>query len=113
MAKGAAKELDLGRVHALVTKVFTKVLEKYLEDLERVDVPTDAEIEDDMAAVVVDLGPNPAMMGAITKFLKDNSVAFDDEAVKGLSNLQQSLDQRKKARSNVVSLTTLKAVGDE
>ncbi len=116
MARGAAKEGDLGKVHSLITEVFTKVLDKYLRDLDRVNTPPDAEdLSDELQAALSDAmaqEPNPAMLSAITKFLKDNSVSFDDEAVKGLSGLEAALEARRQNRSNVVALTTLKAVGD-
>lgn len=114
MAKGAANEQALGKVHALVTSVFTKVLENYNSALDA--LPSAGDLRDELEgglAEAMAAEPNPAMLSAITKFLKDNSVSFDDEAVKGLSGLQQALADRREARKNVVQLTTLRAVGDD
>lgn len=116
MSKGAAKQDALSKVHSLVTAVFTRVLEKYLEDLDRADntsALTPEQIEDGMLAEIAMMDINPAMLGAVTKFLKDNSISFDDEAVSKLTGLQESLAARRDKRSNVVDLTTLRAVGDE
>lgn len=115
--KGAAKEAAVGKLHALATQVFTRVLEQYISKLDELDNPSvddfNAEYEAELEEAIRPFEVNPAMMGAITKFLKDNNVTFDDEAINNLSGLQQSLDARKNRRSNVVSLTQLKAVGDD
>ncbi len=102
MAKNSANEATLGTLHAKVAIVFTKVLDTYEA---RLDMPVPEE-GDPMPEVE----PNPAMMGAITKFLKDNSIAFDTEEVEALSDTEQRLAQRRKQRAKLIDLTTLKVV---
>lgn len=118
MAKGAAKQEELGKLHSVLTRVFQRTLDKYLAQmavLDKFESSDDPEFADDLlAAVIAEMGePNPAMLSAITKFLKDNEIAFDDEDVGKLSRTEEALKSRREARTNVVQLTNLKAVGDE
>ena len=114
MAKGAANENALGSLHAKITAVFIKVLSTYEKRLEAMDAIDPSEIEDEMiqALFADDAMPNPAMLGAITKFLKDNSISFDTEAIAELSDQERRLAERRKNRGNLTSLTTLKVVGE-
>lgn len=115
----AAKKSELGAVHAALTNVFIRVLQRYIENLDILDSMTAKDINDELADEVTDalmpdmLMPNPAMLSAVSKFLKDNEIRFDDESVSKLTQLEESLASKRKARGNVVSLTTLKAVGDD
>jgi hypothetical protein len=113
MAKGAAKESQLGALHAKVAAVFMKVLATYEARLDAVEAVDKSDIEDEVLAQLLDDGamPNPVMLSAITKFLKDNSVEFDNEHIEEMSNTQRRLEERRKLRGNVVSLTTLSASG--
>lgn len=90
MAKGSANEGVLGDLHARLAQAFTKVLEDY---------EVNPEVE-----------PNPAMLGAISKFLKDNSIAFDTEEIEVLSGTAQRLADRRKNRQGLTSLTDLRVV---
>lgn len=117
MAKGAAREDKLGKLHSTLTTVFIRVLEKYEMQLavlekfgERGD---DGEVLADefMAAAILELGePNPAMLSAISKFLKDNEIMYDSEELDQLSATQRRLEEMRKKRGNVVSLNNLPAV---
>lgn len=115
MAKGAANEKALGALHSKLADVFAKVLERYIKRMDALDSINSEDLEDEMLKELFEEGadPNPAMLNAVTAFLKQNEIRFDDEKVDQISALQQSLDERKKKRSNVVTLTQLKAVGDE
>ena len=118
MAKGAAKQEALGGLHNVLTRVFQKTLDKYLADLAVLDKfqgSDDPDFADDflVAALAEIKEPNPAMLGAISKFLKDNEIAFDDEDVDKLSKTEIALKARREARSNVTQLRLLPAVGDE
>jgi len=114
MAKNSANEAALGTLHAKVAEVFQRVLETYEKRLAIANTFNPEEINEDMLTAVMDsnLEPNPAMMGAITKFLKDNSIAFDTEEIAALSDTEQRLAQRRKQRANLVDLTTLKVGND-
>lgn len=120
----AAKKSELGAVHAALTKVFIRVLERYMKNLDELEAlrgnaelaeDINDEIADEAMQLIMpeDLMPNPAMLSAVSKFLKDNEIRFDDEDVDKLSTLERSLAEKRKVRGNVVSLTNLKAVGDE
>ncbi len=115
MAKGAAKQEALGGLHSTLTKLFQKTLDRYNQTLDSLEELDRDEVEDELLTELLSKGwePNPAMLGAITKFLKDNEIAFDDEDVNKLSKTEEALKKRRDARTNVVSLTNLKAVGDE
>lgn len=116
MAKGAAKQEALGGLHRVLTTVFQKTLDTYLQKIEKEQELLNSEdLEEEFLASLLEKGfePNPAMLGAITKFLKDNEIAFDDADIDKLSKTEEALMKRREARSNVTQLRTLKAVGDE
>ena len=115
MAKGAATEGKLGSLHNKITEVFIKVLERYEARLDVLDTLTADEIEDEMLRELMEDGalPNPAMLSAITKFLKDNEISFETEKLDELSDVERRLAERREKRGNITSLSTLRAVGDE
>jgi hypothetical protein len=106
MAKNAATEQVLGDLHAKVSKVFDRILTGYMIEMDR-EIALNEE-GDPMPTPE----PNPAILGAVTKFLKDNSIAFDTEEIAALSDVEQRLAQRRKQRANLVNLTNLKVVED-
>jgi hypothetical protein len=110
MAQGAAKEQQLGKLHAKITEVFLKVLDTYHKRLDVVDGIDPDEIEDQMIAELLSEGamPNPAMLSAITKFLKDNDIGFDTEKLAELSDQERRLKERREKRGTLVSLADLK-----
>jgi hypothetical protein len=116
MAKGAAKQEALGGLHKVLTIVFQRTLDTYLQKIEKEqELLCSDDISDELLAAIMDKGfePNPAMLGAISKFLKDNEIAFDDEDVDKLSKTEIALKARREARSNVTQLRLLPAVGEE
>ena len=92
MAKGASTEQSLGYLHNQVTQLFSKVLEGYEETPEL---------------------SNPAMLGAITKFLKDNSISLESETLDELSEMEERLAAKKRNRPNLKSVTTLPLIVNE
>lgn len=92
MAKGASTEQSLGNLHNKVTELFVKVLDEYES------APETA---------------NPAMLGAITKFLKDNSISLESETLDELSEMEERLAAKKRNRPNLKSVTTLPLVVNE
>jgi len=104
MAKGAANEQVMGDLHQKVAQVFLRILDSYEKAAEIADVADDAMAE------LLGSGPNPAMMGAITKFLKDNDIAFDTEEIAQLSDIEQRLKARQLKRGNLVQLGQLALV---
>ena len=114
MAKGSANEKALGSLHAKITEVFQKVLARYETRLDMIDLINAGEIESEMLSELMDDAaiPNPAMLSAITKFLKDNDISFDTEQLEELSDQERRLAERRKGRANLVNLTSLQLVGN-
>lgn len=116
----AASKKELGALHAALTDVFTKVLQKYIDNLDMLDTCSTDEIKAkvdqevaDEASVLLDMFvPSPALLSAVAKFLKDNEIRFDDEDVNKLSGLERSLAEKHKARPQLVTLNGLAAVGE-
>tara|TARA_B110000046_G_C12898225_1_gene357351 strand:+ start:143 stop:421 length:279 start_codon:yes stop_codon:yes gene_type:complete len=92
MAKGASTEQSLGNLHNKVTELFVKVLDEY-------------ESTPELAS--------PAMLGAITKFLKDNSISLESEALDELSEMEERLAAKKRNRPNLKAVTTLPLIVNE
>lgn len=112
MAKGAAKEEALGGMHSLLARVFTKTLEKYERQLDAVGRD---EIESDLVdEMMKEFEPNPAMLSAIAKFLKDNDIGMDSDEVDALNaterRLSESRERRKKAGLNLSIVPHVEAV---
>ena len=114
MAKGSANEKALGSLHSKITAVFQKVLARYEARLDTIDQIKSGEMETEMLAELMDDAaiPNPAMLSAITKFLKDNDISFDTEQLEELSDQERRLAERRKGRANLGNLTSLQLVGN-
>ncbi|WFG40846.1 terminase small subunit [Paracoccus phage ParKuw1] len=111
MATGAAKESQLGGLHSMLTRVFQKVLDKYERDLDRIEEMSADELGEEMADMLSE--PNPAMLSAIAKFLKDNDIGMDSEAVDELNATQRRLADRREARKRAgINLSVVPAVGE-
>lgn len=116
MAKGAANEKQLGGLHSLLATVFEKTLQKYMKDLEAMDaidiVSSEEQVEqleeNFLHAVLEIKEPNPAMLSAISKFLKDNDIGMDSEEIDKLSGTERRLQDKRKLRAerglNVVDI---------
>lgn len=99
MAKGAASEVALGGLHSTLARVFTRVLEKYEKSLAALEnIPAD-EIEADMIEALMAISePNPAMLSAVSKFLKDNDIGMDSDEVDQLNETERRLQEARKKR---------------
>jgi hypothetical protein len=115
MAKGAATEQRLGALHLKIADVFEKVLITYSKRLDALDNIDPEDIADDMLKELFadDVMPNPAMLNAITSFLKNNEIRFDDGQIDKISALQEGLEQRRAKRANVATLSALRVVGED
>jgi len=113
MALGAATETALGGLHSKVAEVFTKILARYEARLDAIETMNADNIEDEMLREIFEDGalPNPAMLSAVTKFLKDNDIGFETEKLTELSDQERRLSERRDKRSSLASLSTLKVVG--
>ena len=114
MAKGAATEEALGSLHSKIAGVFIKVLERYEKRLIAIDTIDPDTITDDIILQLFDENamPNPRMLSAVTKFLKDNNIGFDTQQIQELSDQERRLKERSQRRGNIASLTNLKVVGE-
>lgn len=114
MAKGAATEKTLGKLHDMLAGIFIKTLQQYEQKMDAVELLDLDELENDVLAALLEKGvePNPAMLSAISKFLKDNEIMYDTEQLEELSSLERRLKDKREKRGNVISLGNL-AVQDE
>lgn len=116
MARGSANEKALGSLHAKITAVFQKVLARYEARLDVLDTASEGKLElesEMLEELMADAAiPNPAMLSAITKFLKDNDISFDTEQLTALSDQERRLAERRDKRSNLGNLTQLQLVGN-
>ncbi len=112
MAIKAANEAVLGDLHASVARVFEKVLATYEKRLDVLENINTEELTDEVLGMLMsaDTMPSPAMLSAVTKFLKDNEIAFDTQEIEHLSATQERLNARKAKRGSLASLTTLALV---
>ena len=109
-----ASEKTLNKLHVAVARVFEKVLTAYEKRLDVIDGIVVEELTEEAIKLLMDADvmPNPAMMAAITKFLKDNQIAFDIEEIAALSATEERLAARKAKRGNLISLTSLAVAGN-
>lgn len=116
MAKSAANEQTLGALHSKLATVFQKVLQRYADRMDAVTAIAEGavDLESEVLQELLSTGsdPNPAMLSAISKFLKDNEIMYDSEELDALSSLERQLADKRAKRDNVVSLKNLKAVGE-
>lgn len=99
MAKNAATQSEMGTLHSRLARVFQRVLQKYELSLDALDKIDRDNIEEEMLQALLESAePNPAMLSAVAKFLKDNNVGMDSEAVDELNNIDTRLKERRAAR---------------
>lgn len=115
MAKGAANENALGGLHSLLAQVFERTLQKYLKQLEAIENIDPQKLEGELVvALLEEVGePNPAMLSALSKFLKDNDIRMDSEEVDKLNNTERQLrDARERRKSAGVNLAVVPHVAE-
>tara|TARA_R110000796_G_scaffold68101_4_gene156158 strand:- start:602 stop:940 length:339 start_codon:yes stop_codon:yes gene_type:complete len=109
MAKGASTEAQMGKLHLKLTELFLNILNKYENDLSAMDNVGEELLDELMAEGNM---PNPAMLGAIAKFLKDNSISLESETLDELSEMEERLAAKKRARPNMASVTALPLISN-
>ena len=114
MAKGAAKVNELGRMHSTLARVMQRTLDKYLTSLEALEKLDADAVEDELLQELMKISePNPAMLSAISKFLKDNDIGLDSDEVEELNGTARSLAEKRAARRQAgLSLTDIPHVGE-
>lgn len=101
----AAKEDVLGTLHEKVAQVMTQALD--VNDKAQQLYLDGPDTTEDGTDVLPPPEINPALLGAITKFLKDNNVTCapaDSEALKGLEYRLNAKKQSKRKVGNVTHL---------
>jgi hypothetical protein len=116
MAKGAATEKNLGNLHSTLTTIFTRVLQGYLDKLDKAQEAFNSdefnsEIMSELEYLSIE--PSPAMLSAIAKFLKDNNISYDSEQIDELSELEQRLRNKKANRPDFSNVTSLPLTGTQ
>ena len=105
MAKGASTENQLGSLHNKLTQLFTKVLKQYEDNLDKLNNET---MQDELLSEVIGDGmPSPAMLSAVAKFLKDNEISLESDAVDELSAMEERLAAKQRNRPNLREVTAL------
>lgn len=77
MTSKAAKSERLGELHSKVTEVMISTLDNIETTNQKLAALADLDPE---SAQHVPLEPSAALLGAVTKFLKDNEITCNDEA---------------------------------
>jgi hypothetical protein len=113
MAKGASTEARMGSLHSKLTELFIKIVSKYEADVDAINMDDEALADELVASAVLEgLLPSPAMLGAIAKFLKDNSISIESEQVDELSAMEQRLALKKRNRPNLATVTNLPLINN-
>lgn len=97
-------------LHQRLCQVFIKVLDNYMEELEKDKAQggsgeLDMDLEGEMLNELTKVTINPAMLAAVSKFLKDNEIKYLEEAAGESDKLKERLAAMKNRK--VVSLSEL------
>jgi hypothetical protein len=103
MSKASAKESLLGELHAKVAEIMLSALKahdaKATLAMAALNRARDAEdIEGMVQAITLIPEPNAALLGAITKFLKDNEITCNTDDSESMSALEQRMKAKGDAR---------------
>ena len=113
VTKASAPEDKLGALHAKVADVMLKALDAI--ELANEKAPE----QDDDGNSLPPMEPSAALLGAITKFLKDNNITCNTEDSQTMTGLQQRLKDKPRlarkapAETNVVPLRELPVTEDD
>lgn len=101
MTKNAATSAVLGDLHKKVATIMIKTLDNFEVQAELAQAAMQAAKDDPDA--ILDIPevhePSAALLGAITKFLKDNDVTCNDETDETRSKLEERLAAKRAARN--------------
>lgn len=103
MSKNAARESELGELHAKVAKVMSRAIDQIdrAQDLFDVQAKAYETLPPEELAVQAPIEPpqlSAPLMGVMTKFLADNSITCAPEASEEMSGLAKALAEKKKKR---------------
>jgi NADPH:quinone reductase-like Zn-dependent oxidoreductase len=111
MSNSAATEGSLGLLHAATARIMLQALKRY-EDLDMDDIVIGADNGSGMVSVSIP-EPSAALLGAITKFLKDNNITCQIDASSEMSDLEKRLQAKGDTTGKVVQLRTVTPVAAE
>jgi hypothetical protein len=109
MTKKAATEDKLGELHSKVADVMLKALDNYDQFNEK-ELQRTSDDED--AGPALPLEPSAALIGAITKFLKDNDITCNTKASPAMTKLQDQLAKKARVSASVVPLRDMPVTED-
>jgi len=108
MTAKAASEGTLGELHKRVAKVMRGALDVYDTEqemyLKKTDLIKEHADDPEMVERLADLvapQPNASLLSVITKFLADNSISCVPEESEEMTDLQKTLEARRKTRRQV------------
>ena len=107
----AATQSRMFLLHERVADMFLKIIEKHNKMMDVTDAMVAGNLDtkavsEEVLNAFIEQGamPSPAMMSAITKFLKDNEVMFEREKLEEVSAQQKALEERRKSRPSLDNL---------
>lgn len=113
MTSKAASQDKMNRLHDAVADIFLRVLERYNEQIDALNNMKQSDLDEmsdtfkeDVLQELFREGamPSPAMLSAMTKFLKDNEVTFEKDKLEELSAQQRALQEKRKNRPDLANL---------
>lgn len=114
----AATQSRMFLLHERVADMFLKIIDKHNKMMDVTDAMVAGNLDtkavsEEVLNAFIEQGamPSPAMMSAITKFLKDNEVMFEREKLEEVSAQQKALEERKKSRPNLDNLLAFPCTG--
>ncbi len=119
--KKAASQSKMNQLHDAVADVFLRVLSRYNEQLDTLDNLKQSDLDEmsdtfkeDVLSELFREGamPSPAMLSAMTKFLKDNEVTFEKEKLEEISAQQRALEEKRRHRPNLDNLLLFPAAAE-
>ena len=107
----AATQSRMFLLHERVADMFLKIIDKHNKMMDVTDAMVAGNLDtkavsEEVLNAFIEQGamPSPAMMSAITKFLKDNEVMFEREKLEEVSAQQKALEERRKSRPSLDNL---------
>lgn len=107
----AATQSRMFLLHERVADMFLKIIDKHNKMMDVTDAMVEGNLDtkavsEEVLNAFIEQGamPSPAMMSAITKFLKDNEVMFEREKLEEVSAQQKALEERRKSRPSLDNL---------
>lgn len=111
MAKAASQD-TMNKLHDKIANIFIMVMDRYAARLDALETIDPQDMEDEMLKELFNEAalPSPAMLAAVTKFLKDNEVLFEKDVTEDVSATKKALEEKMRNRKNLAQLTLVPSV---